>query len=541
MLNEVVETEQKYCARRAIIFARVSDKDQEEGYSIDAQRHRLESYCHRRGLKIDRIFEMVESSTNGDRRQFMEVISYAKRQKETIAIVVDKIDRLQRSLREYPMLDELVLEGKIELHFNTENYVIHKNSKSQERVAWSLGVVMAQSYVDSLRDNVKRSINHKIRLGEWIAMAPIGYLNIRDERDRSKIILDPDRADLVRRIFEEFSKGTYTVEELTKKVKTWGLKSRFGSGAFLGKSKIYQILNNPFYYGRMVVKGNLYLHCYEPLIDKALFDQCQSILKGWHLKPFKWGIHDFVLRGLLTCGISGRTVSADRKKKRYVNGATGEWTYLRCSHPEKPGKLMWVREEVVLEQLTGTLKGFEMPPDLLQQIIAYIKKRRKDDRELAGRQMSNLQREHAVVVNRIDALLDLLLDQKVEKEEFDVKRNKLHFQKSEIEAQLARCKVGGDDLSKKLISLITRISNLYSEFTGSQVSRKRELLNFLFANLTLRGNNLLFSLRKPFEMFLQCATFEEWRPLIDALRTDPELRSLILGVNLPKDEGFGSD
>lgn len=66
-------------------------------------------------------------------------------------------DRVQRSFKEFPMLDALVRDGKIELHFNSEGYVIHKDSVSQDRFMWSIGVVLAQGYVDSLRDNVKRS------------------------------------------------------------------------------------------------------------------------------------------------------------------------------------------------------------------------------------------------------------------------------------------------------------------------------------------------------------------------------------------------
>jgi len=528
MLNEVIETDIKYTARRAIIFVRVSSKDQEDGYSIDAQKHRLENYCSRRNLVVDKVFELVESSTIGDRRKFMSMVKYAEHKKETIAIVVDKVDRLQRSLREYPLLDKLVLEGKIELHFNSENYVIHKHSKSQDRQAWSLGVVMAQGYVDSLRDNVKRSINHKIRLGEWIGIAPIGYLNARDERGRSIVVVDPERAPLVKKLFEEYSKGACTVSELTNKVQQWGLQSRLGKGANLRKNRIYDILNNPFYYGCMKIKETIYLHCYPPLIEKSLFDKCQSLLKGWHLKPYKHGIHEFAFRGILTCGISDKTVSSDKKRKKYVNGNFGEWTYLRCGHPDKPGKLMWVREDVVLAQVVDILKKFQIPKNMYGEISSYIKSSDKEDLHVARNQIGILNRERDTVVSRIDALLDLLLDQKINKEEFDIKRNKLQSLKAEIESKILRFDVSKDRFADKLNTLIYQVSNICSEFAGSQVHRKRELLIFMFANLTLKGSKLLYSLKKPFEMFQLCHNTEEWLALVDRLRTDPDLRSLIL-------------
>ena len=47
-------------AAKAILLARVSSKEQEEGYSIEAQKYRLQEYCMRKGLEVLQIFELVE-------------------------------------------------------------------------------------------------------------------------------------------------------------------------------------------------------------------------------------------------------------------------------------------------------------------------------------------------------------------------------------------------------------------------------------------------------------------------------------------------
>ncbi len=113
----------------------------------------------RKGLEILKIFEFSESSTVGNRKKFQEAIDFAKKQKEVIAVVADKVDRLQRSYKETPLLNDLIERAKIELHFYTENYIIHKYSTSQEKMMWNIFVLMAQAFVDSLRDNVNRSID----------------------------------------------------------------------------------------------------------------------------------------------------------------------------------------------------------------------------------------------------------------------------------------------------------------------------------------------------------------------------------------------
>lgn len=276
-------------ATKAIILARVSSTEQEEGYSIEAQKHRLEDYCLRKGFEVIKIFELVESSTVGPRQKFMEAIKFAKKQKELITVVADKVDRLQRGFKESPLLNELINEEKIELHFHVENCIIHKYSSSSEKLLWNMNVVMAQSYVDSLRDNVNRSIEQKLREGEWISTAPIGYLHIKGGRRKGNIIVDPKRGPLIRKLFEEYATGTYTIPQLRKKTKEWGLTNYRGNQGYLGRAHIHAILCNPFYYGVMYYKkGNKhYPHVYEPIISKDTFDKCTAVRKSWNRKPFK--------------------------------------------------------------------------------------------------------------------------------------------------------------------------------------------------------------------------------------------------------------
>lgn len=55
-------------ATNAIILVRVSTREQEEGYSIEAQKYRLVEYCQRKNLEVIKTFEIIESSSRGDRK-----------------------------------------------------------------------------------------------------------------------------------------------------------------------------------------------------------------------------------------------------------------------------------------------------------------------------------------------------------------------------------------------------------------------------------------------------------------------------------------
>lgn len=50
---------------KAVILARVSSKEQEDGYSLDAQKDRSMNYCNRNNLEVIKIFTITESSIQG--------------------------------------------------------------------------------------------------------------------------------------------------------------------------------------------------------------------------------------------------------------------------------------------------------------------------------------------------------------------------------------------------------------------------------------------------------------------------------------------
>lgn len=169
------------------------------------------------------------------------------------------MDRVQRSFKESVLLDELIRRESIELHFYRENMVIGKNASASDVMRWDFSVMGAKSYTLQLSENVKRSLEYKRRNGEWSAPAPIGYLNTRDPMTgKATLEVDLLRAPLVVRIFTEYASGAYSINEMTKRAASWGLKNKTKKGKELTPSQVHDMLRNPFYCGRMRVNGILY-------------------------------------------------------------------------------------------------------------------------------------------------------------------------------------------------------------------------------------------------------------------------------------------
>jgi DNA invertase Pin-like site-specific DNA recombinase len=280
---------------KAIILARVSTEEQlKEGQSIPAQLARAREYCQRKGLEIKSEYQFDESSSIDQRKKFELVIEEIKQSKEKLALIVECVDRLQRSFKESVLLDELRKQDKVELHFIRENLVIHKDSNSSEIQRWDLAVFIAKSYVLQISDNVKRSIEQKLRNNEWPGMAPYGYKNITREDGKKDIVIDGFDSKIVQKMYEWYSTGAYSLLLVRGKLKK-------DYNLDLSKGYVDAILKNPFYYGEMRFKGKLYPHGYEPTITKELFDKVQQVKAGFNKKHFKYAGLPYVYRGLIRC------------------------------------------------------------------------------------------------------------------------------------------------------------------------------------------------------------------------------------------------
>ncbi len=494
---------------KAIILVRVSTEEQEEGHSLDAQKARLIEYCQRRNLEILETYIIIESSTRGDRRQFMEMIEFAKQQRQTVAIVADAVDRIQRSFKDSVYLDELIRQDKIELHFYREGMILGKDASASDIMRWDFSVMGAKSYVLQLSENVKRSLDWKLKKGECIGAAPLGYLNDRDESGNSTVVIDPVRGPLIQRFFLEYAKGTYTLSDMARKCKEWGLRSK--KDCYLNKTTLHQIVQNTFYYGEMIVKGETYQHKYEPLISRDVFMECKAVREGWDKKPFKYGGKEYLFRGLLTCAVTGKVVTADTKTKIYASGTTAEWTYLGTWKPDNPKRKMWVREEKIIEQVDDVFRriGFQNPK-LLELAVEAVKESNKAKQQWHDRELAALKKEHTDIQKKLDRLLDLLAEGVIDKDDFRAKKHSAKERQLEI-LELINAYDGADDaFSATMEKLLRLASGAHQGFLGSNMEEKRELLNFVFSNLQLNGATLCYSLNFPFDKFENLTETKEW-------------------------------
>lgn len=129
------------------------------------------------------------------------------------------------------------------------------------------------------------------------------------------------------------------------------------SGNKLSKSVVYDLLNNPIYYGDFYWKEILYNGTHKPVITRELFDKVQKALDTRSSCPAGRQKHDFLFCGMLTCGHCGCAVVAEIHKGKYI--------YYRCTHNQGKWPDKYDIEAKIDEQFTQSLSQIKIDADVL--------------------------------------------------------------------------------------------------------------------------------------------------------------------------------
>ena len=373
----------------AVIYTRVSSREQQDGYSLDAQSKLLREYAQRNGLHIVQSFEDVQTAKEKGRKQFAKLVDFFKRNRSCRVLLVEKTDRISRNFHDAVTLEDL----DIEVHFVKEGQIISKNSKSQATLVYGFNLVMARHYSNNLREEVKKGMHEKASQGIFPGHAPFGYRNNKAERT---IEIDPIDSMIVKRIFELYATGAHTLSTIRKKI-------RIETGKTISRGNVYLILRNRFYIGTFVWRKQTYPGTHPTFVSRKLFDQVQTILDG-HNRP-KYSKREIAFRGLMNCGYDGCMVTGEIQKQKYV--------YYRCTGHRGKCDLPRFREEDLAERLGEPLKGLRVPQEIVSRIVSTLHKDRQQTINKTIAERSRLETRLATIRKRMDDAYTDKLDGKI--------------------------------------------------------------------------------------------------------------------------------
>jgi len=233
---------------------------------------------------------------------------------------------------------------------------------------------------DNKSVNVKRGLRTRIEMGLWPGIAPTGYLNEKRLDRKCQVIIDPQRATIIKQMFEKYAYDGWSGRKLYHWLK-FEINFRTIYEHPLSLSNIYRILRNHFYYGILEYpksSGNFYTGKQEPIITRELFIAAQAQLKKDNITHSE--SKEFAFTKLMICGLCGSGITAQEKfKKLKTNGLTARYVYYGCSRAKDLHcKNTYIREEELIKQFIELIGQMDINDNEIKKKFEIEMKRIKE-------------------------------------------------------------------------------------------------------------------------------------------------------------------
>ena len=314
--------------QRAVIYCRVSTREQVENMSLPTQQKACRDYCERHGIDVDRVFvEEGESAKSADRHELQNLLQYCRTKKNHIDyLVVYSVNRFSRNNHYHHVVRHHLSQLGITLRSVTEPIDDSSSGKLMEGVL----AAFAQFDNDVRAERTTEGMKAALEKGRWTHRPPLGYLKPPRAYGMPSMIEDPDRAPLVREAFALMEEGYRSISEVRDIVTSHGLRT--SNGRPLTAQSLGSMLRNPLYAGviessKWQVRAN---GDFNALVSTETFDAVQRVLNRKRLtyESRERFNPDFPLRHFVRCAKCGTPLTASWSK-----GRTKRYPYYRCPKP----------------------------------------------------------------------------------------------------------------------------------------------------------------------------------------------------------------
>jgi site-specific DNA recombinase len=482
-----------------VVYARrSSDSEDRQVLSIESQLKELRQLAADRGLRISG--ELIEkgSAREPGRPVFNDLM---KRVRSGVVdgILVWKIDRLARNMVDGGEVIYYLTEGTLKEIVTSEGtYTGTPDTKFM--LAMLFGA--AAKVTDDLSAAVKRGNRTVLEKGKVPGPVPLGYMktHVHEHTPGSgTVIPDPERFDLVRRLWKEVLASGDSVAAVWREARDWGITTRptaHGLSHPVSLTNVYAMLRNPFYAGRIVRGGRAYDGEHAPMVTLEEFERVQALLDK-HGAPRPTKAHAPLLyRGLLHCGHCSRVLTGEvhpKGRRTYI--------YYRCGR-RHTGHFQCHAHAITEKRVTGdilaALERVTIDPVYQHWAINAIEWWAGKDEMTPVGMTKKAERALAKAERELSTLTDLVVDDNLSKEEYSVLRanqlkriEHLHEALSEPLERLEAWRAAKDEVAETGL-------NLAKVFRLGMDDEKRELLVRTCSDVVVMDKKARLVLRIPF-------------------------------------------
>ncbi|WP_419180311.1 recombinase family protein [Bacillus mobilis] len=410
---------------------RVSTDRDEQVSSVENQVDICRNWLERNGFTWDEDSIYKDEGISGTlfvNRPAIQLLLQKAKTKELNMVVFKSISRLARDLKDSLEIREVFLAHNVRIISVEEGYDSVKAGKND--MAFELWSLFSAQYSRTLSSSITAALAVKVRRGEHIGKVPYGY-----DRINQKLVINGEESNVVRRMYKWYIDG-WGYKRITNELNQLGIKSKTKKNWQM--TSVQRILRNPIYKGTFILnqytsvkiggkkkqirnpkeKWFVFPDHHPAIIDEEMWNQVnEKDITANKTKITPW--NEF--RNLAKCAVCGSNMVIVQSHLRKKNGERTDWKYLKCSQYRRAGKHGCVNHVPIQY---SEFRQFII--DLLVKKGEYVTLRLQNNiEEGQGEKIKKLQKLMTVNEQKKKALLDLYLEELINKVEFEKKRNEL--------------------------------------------------------------------------------------------------------------------
>ena len=276
-----------------IIYCRKSRGTPEE---LQRQIELCRNYCNSKNYEVSELFSEIRSSQDFSREYYCKMLEYIK-DHNNVRVVCTDLSRLNRNVVAQIKLNDLLIKHNSIIE--TVNNGIIKTDSPENKMLNNIIANFDEYYYNVTKQKMHRGLMEARKRGIRIGAKLYGY-DIVNKR----LVIDPQKADTVKRVFKLIAEGI-TTAEVARILKTDGVTTN--TDRFFDTRAIRLMVQNEGYTGN---KGDL---VYPPIIDKELFLLANKQLRS---VPNKGNKRSYILSSKIKCGHCGNNMVIGMKNDR---------------------------------------------------------------------------------------------------------------------------------------------------------------------------------------------------------------------------------
>lgn len=480
---------------------------------MESQKEHCLSYCQREKIQPVEIYEDAGfSAKTTSRPGLMAAVSHAKK-KDVNIFLVYKLDRLSRNQLDYHTVRAMLAAKDTMLLSATETISDDPSGRFHESILSAVA-----QFDNEVRGQRTKDTMKKLALdGYWVNMAPLGYLNSRDEIGRPTMTINPAFGHKIAEAWNMALSGA-SIQMICDFFRRSGIRGM--QGGKISKQSVYQMLINPVYagYNKSKFTGGEYIQGKWPaIVDPKVFFQVVEIMTGKSYQPkqHKNDRSEFPLKKWVLCGKCERPLTAS-----YSRGGAGKrygyyHCYMRCKGINIAKDELEALFEAELSKLAWTPAFLEKAK---HQVVAFHQREKievREERNMAERRLSKIKR-------RKDRLLDLFIDGKIPESDYDQKTEDLSLEMMDAQQELESLECKNIDISALIERVIKKIEHPVEWYKSVSYKKKRIICKLFFPKPPIYDGDTLRTtvIHEAVQPYGQDGSISnKWYPIYDKPRT----------------------